>query len=135
MGGCAVHESSRACVNRYFIHNGRVTHHPAMISCPKCHQTTQQKKAGFTAAGSQRLRCKHCSCRYTPFPKEQGYDEEVRIMALQLHLEGLSLRTISRVLQINHQTVANWIHAYANHLPPDLPQSILDMARLDGLLE
>ncbi len=89
-------------------------------------------KAGFTPAGSQRYRCKLCKIRYTPEPKEHGYDEEVRLQALSLYLEGLSLREISRLLSVNHQSVANWINAYATHMPANLPPSILEIAILDG---
>ncbi len=100
--------------------------------CPTCSAKTRQIKDGRTPAGSQRFRCKHCGCRYTPAPKGQGYDEEIRLQALTLHLEGLSLRLIGRLLLVNHQTVANWINGYANYLPADLPPSILEMAALDG---
>jgi transposase-like protein len=103
--------------------------------CPKCHTKLNQVKDGFTPSGSQRYRCRVCSCRYTPWPKERGYDDEVRLQALRLHLEGMSLRAISRILQINHQTAANWINAYANHLPPTLPDSILELVELDRLLD
>ncbi len=103
-----------------------------MNKCPKCHQTKRQIKDGFTAAGSQRIRCKNCQCRYTPNEKEYGYDKEIRLQALALHLEGLSLREIGRLLSVNHQSVANWIKAYANYLPPDLPPPILEIALLDG---
>ncbi len=102
------------------------------MNCPKCSAQTFQIKDGRTRAGSQRFRCKQCGCRYTPNPRDQGYDEEVRHQALALHLEGLSLRLIGRLLMVNHQTVANWINSYANYLPPDLPPSILEMAALDG---
>lgn len=103
-----------------------------MVSCPRCHARTLQNKDGYTPAGSQRMRCKRCGCRYTPSPKERGYDEEVRLQALTLHLEGISLREIGRLLDVNHQSIANWIRDYENHLPQDLPPSILDMAVLDG---
>ena len=102
------------------------------MSCPKCSAEANQIKDGRTAAGSQRFRCKQCGCRYTPNPKDAGYDEEVRHQALMLHLEGLSLRLIGRLLMVNHQTVANWINGYANYLPPDLPPSIQDLEALDG---
>lgn len=102
--------------------------------CPKCHLNKQQIKDGFTPAGSQRYRCKQCGCRYTPYPKDRGYDEEVRLQAFRLHLEGLSLRAISRVLEVNHQTAANWINGYATHLPPTLPDSILELVEIDRLL-
>lgn len=103
-------------------------------SCPKCRRDERQIKHGFTPSGSQRYCCKLCGCRYTPVPKEPGYDEEVRLQALRLHLEGLSLRTIGRVLEINHQTAANWINAYAKHLPADIPDSILELIERDQLL-
>ena len=78
------------------------------------------------------MRCKSCGCRYTPDPKEHGYDEEVRLQALTLHFEGVSLREIGRLLNVNHQSVANWIKGYENYLPQELPPSILEIAELDG---
>lgn len=105
------------------------------MNCPRCHSDSRQIKDGRTAAGSQRFRCKQCGCRYTPFAKEPGYDEEVRQQALMLHLEGLTLREIGRLLNVHHQTVANWIKDYANFLPQDLPPSILELEALDGAFE
>lgn len=97
-------------------------------TCPKCYQEEHQNKDGRTPAGSQRYRCKLCGCRYTPNPKESGYDEEIRLQALQLFLEGTSLRQISRQLNVNHQSVANWINDYIS-----LPESVLELAILDGI--
>jgi len=102
------------------------------IQCPQCQATTRQIKHGFTPAGSQRYKCKHCSTRYTPDPQSVGYDEEIRLQALRLYLDGLSLREISRLLEVNHQSVANWVNRYANQLPLNLPPSVLEMAILDG---
>ena len=104
-----------------------------MTTCPKCGQKERQVKDGRTVAGSQRYRCKYCRARYTPVPKEQGYDEEVRLQALRLYMDGVSLRGVSRILNVNHQSVANWINTYANHVPMDLPPSILEIAILDGI--
>lgn len=105
-----------------------------MSTCPKCTQTKRQIRDGYTPAGSQRFRCKLCGCRYTPRPKESGYDEEVRQQALQLYLEGVSLRKVSRILNVNHQSVANWVNDYANHLPATLPPSVLEQAMMDGIM-
>ena len=102
--------------------------------CPRCRAAELQIKDGFTPAGSQRARCKKCGCRYTPAARERGYDDEVRLQALRLHLEGLSLRAISRVLGVNHQTAANWINAFANQLPMAIPDTILELIEIDGLL-
>ncbi|MCA9865233.1 MAG: IS1 family transposase [Anaerolineales bacterium] len=103
------------------------------VACPRCYQAKHQLRDGRTPAGSQRYRCGLCRCRYTPFPKDQGYDEEVRFQALQLYLEGYSMREISRRLDVNHQSIANWMKAYARYLPPDLPPDIAELARLEGL--
>lgn len=101
--------------------------------CPRCNQTARQARDGHTPAGSQRYRCAQCGCRYTPLPQEQGYNEEVRFQALQLYLEGRSMREVARQLGVNHQSVANWMAAYARYLPPDLPADIAELARLEGL--
>lgn len=105
----------------------------ATVSCPKCFRKTRQIKDGRTQAGSQRYRCKHCECRYTPFPHEPGYDEEIRFQALQLYLDGHSMREVARLLDVNHQSVANWMKDYARYLPPDLPPDLVEKARLEGL--
>jgi transposase-like protein len=46
-----------------------------------------------------------------------GYEQERRQQALQLYLEGMSLRAIGRTLHIHHQSVANWIKAQEETLP------------------
>jgi transposase-like protein len=104
-----------------------------VVSCPKCFRNTRQIKDGHTQAGSQRYRCRLCGCRYTPFPQEQGYNEEIRFEALTLYLEGMSMREVARVLEVNHQSVANWMKDYARYLPPDLPPDLIEKARLEGL--
>lgn len=103
------------------------------VTCPRCNDKTRQARDGRTRAGSQRYRCGACGARYTPYPKEQGYDEEIRFQALQLYLEGYSMREIGRKLNVNHQSVANWMKDYGRYLPPDLPPDIAEKARLEGL--
>ena len=105
-----------------------------MSTCPKCQTDELQIKYGRTAAGSQRYRCNLCGQRYTPEPKSTGYEDEIRLQALNLYLEGASLREVSRILEINHQTVANWVNGYANQVPLNLPPSVLELAILDGII-
>lgn len=105
-----------------------------MSVCPNCSARTSQNKDGRTAAGSQRYKCKLCGHRYTPTHKDKGYEEEIRLHALTLYLEGVSLRGVARILDVNHQSVANWVNAYANEFPEELPDSILEMALLDGII-
>jgi transposase-like protein len=74
-----------------------------------------------------------CGYRYTPEPKEQGYGDEVRLQAVRMYLEGMSLRAIGRVLGVNAQSVANWLRAYASQLPTaPLPDDV-DIAELDEM--
>jgi len=40
------------------------------------------------------------------------------MLALRLYVEGNSQRAIGRILKVNQQTVANWISAYVDQLPP-----------------
>ncbi len=103
------------------------------MKCPKCHQAERQVKDGLTTAGSQRFRCQHCGYRYTPQPKERGHDEQTRLLAKQMYLEGMSQRAIGRVLGISPQSVGNWVHDHVSQLPtPPLPEDV-DVAELDEM--
>ena len=55
------------------------------------------------------------------------------MLALRLYMEGNSQRAIGRILKVSQQSVANWIDAYVDQLPPapvpDKPQN----AELDEL--
>lgn len=93
-----------------------------MITCPNCQNTNRQVKVGRTEAGSQRYQCQHCGGKYTPIPKPQGYSNDIRQQALQLYVDGMNLRRIARHVGVVHQTVANWVKAYAAALPDQPPQ-------------
>jgi transposase-like protein len=90
-------------------------------------------KAGFNHSGSQRYKCGECKRAYTPMPKEKGYPQETRMLALRMYVEGSSQRSIARILKISPQSVSNWINAYVSKLPaapmPDKPK----VAELDEL--
>ncbi len=47
----------------------------------------------------------------------------MRRQAVRLYADGMNFRQIARQLAVNHQTVINWINAYAASLPkrPPLP--------------
>lgn len=87
------------------------------LLCPYCQQVQGVIKAGFNPGGSQRYRCKSCQRYFTPKPDPQGYDQALHQQALKLYLEGTSLRAIGRLLNVNHQTVSNWINASSEQLP------------------
>lgn len=89
-------------------------------TCPTCHKTTRQHKAGCNHSGSPRHQCQHCRRTYTTLPKQRGYSQHTRHMALKMYVEGNNFRRIARLLQVSHQTVVNWVNAAAARLPAPL---------------
>lgn len=55
-----------------------------------------------------------CHRKYTPQPKDRGYPDDMRRKAIELYSDGLNFRRIARLLEISHQTVANWVNAHAD---------------------
>ena len=103
------------------------------MRCPYCQQQTEQIKAGRNASGSQRYKCKPCNRHYTPEPSEHGYPPAVRQQAVRMYVDGMNLRRIARQLGVNHQSVANWVHAYAAQLPPAPTVAAPETVELDEL--
>jgi transposase-like protein len=105
-----------------------------MPTCPACHATHRQIKAGRHASGSQRYQCRQCGRKYAPLPASHGYAASVRAQAVRLYVDGLSLRQIARQLGVVHQTVANWVAAYSDHLPaapvPPQPVAVVEQDEL-----
>ena len=93
-----------------------------MKTCPYCQTGNKQRRIGQTRAGSQRYQCQACGRRYTPEAKAQGYDEQMRQQAVKLYSEGMNFRRIARHLGVSHQSVINWVNAYAGQLPRQAPQ-------------
>ncbi len=79
------------------------------MNCPKCNSSYFMKD-GFVG-GRQRHQCKACNYRYTVAIKSTAKPKEMKRQAYQMYLEGLGMRAISRVLQVNHVSVQNWIRA------------------------
>ncbi len=103
------------------------------MNCPTCQSNWKQYKAGFNPSGSQRYRCGDCHRVYTPEPKQHGYSEAIRLLAIRMYVEGSSYGSIGRVLKVNPQSVANWISAYTAKLPEaPLPERVTK-AELDEL--
>jgi len=88
--------------------------------CPICEHTRPVIKSGLNSTGTQRYKCRSCNRYFTPLPKPMGYDPALKERALLLYLEGTSLRAIGRILNVHHQSVANWIAANAQQLPEEV---------------
>ncbi|KYP15702.1 helix-turn-helix domain-containing protein [Flavihumibacter sp. CACIAM 22H1] len=76
-------------------------------SCPRCN-TPKPIKSGIVK-GKQRFHCKSCKYYFTVLKKGKSTDPYYVIKALQLYLEGVSLREIERLLGISHVSVYNWV--------------------------
>jgi transposase-like protein len=94
-------------------------------------------KAGMNPSGSQRYVCKACGRHFTPHPHPMGYSAEVRQEAVKMVMDGANFRRTGRHLQVNHQSVANWVTAVAKQLKPgDAPRPEMgdaDTAEVDEL--
>lgn len=105
--------------------------------CPLCGSSSRQTKNGKTGSGSQQFRCYHCKKTYNPAPQTQGYPSEVRKQAIKLSVEGLNFRRIGRILDVNHQSVINWVTAYHAQLAPvppaDQSAPSVDVIEMDEL--
>jgi transposase len=71
--------------------------------------------------------------KYTPEPKAWAYDEQTRQKALELYVDGMSLRRIARHLGVHHRTVSLWVEAKANTLPPAAVPEAVKVAEMDEL--
>lgn len=88
------------------------------VVCPKCSQSDAIVKSGIVN-NKQRYLCKTCVYHFTVRKIGKKIDNYYIVKAIQLYLEGLSLREIERVLGVSHSTINNWIKKY-NIRKPDL---------------
>ena len=80
--------------------------------CPGCEDKVRQIKTGRNRSGTQRMLCRDCGRTSTIAPKPRGYAEEVREKAVRMYVEGNNFRRIGRLLNVNHQSVVNWVNSY-----------------------
>ncbi len=80
--------------------------------CRDCPNQTEQIKTGRNRSGTQRFMCRGCGKTSTPEPRGRGYSKEVREKAVRMYVEGNNFRRIGRLLNVNHQSVVNWVNAY-----------------------
>lgn len=80
------------------------------IRCPKC-KSAEIVKSGIVK-GRQRFKCKVCNYYFSVMKEGKRIDPYYVIKALQLYIEGVSLREIERILGVSHVSVMNWIRRY-----------------------
>ena len=85
------------------------------IACPKCKREALIKSG--VVKGRQRFRCKSCNYFFTVLKEGKHIDPYYVIKALQLHMEGVTIREIERILGISHVSVMNWVKKYNIRAP------------------
>lgn len=87
--------------------------------CKKC-GSIHVVKAG-KINGNQRCKCKECGCQFQP-NRRKGKEESTKRLAALLHLCGLSMRTISKIVKTDVHAVYRWISKFAeeNYEKPKL---------------
>lgn len=85
-------------------------------SCPKCLQNNIVKSG--IIKDKQRFLCKDCNYYFTVKKLGKQIDDYFVTKALQLYLEGLSLREIERIIGVSHVTISSWVKKYNIKRPP-----------------
>ena len=88
------------------------------INCPKC-KSEYYVKSGIVK-GRQRYQCKDCNYFFTVMKEGKNIDPYYVVKAIQLYVEGVTLREIERILGVSHVSVMNWIRQYKIQRPENL---------------
>lgn len=102
------------------------------MKCPRC-QSENFVKSGMVK-NRQRFLCKNCDYQFsiTSFYSKPA---EIKRSAIQLYLEGLNLREIGSLLQINHVSVYNWLTKFGPTLDDIRRKEKLNTVSIDLLHE
>ena len=84
------------------------------MKCANCNCPDKVKNG--LIKGVQRYKCKSCGYNYTVEERIGKYSKETKRKALQLYLEGLSFRSISRVLGVSDVSVSHWIKGFGKEI-------------------
>ena len=80
------------------------------MQCTKC-GSERIYKSGFIKS-EQRYKCKGCGRQFVP-TRHHGRSETEKLTAILLYINGLSLRTIGRLLKVTAAAVLKWVRQYA----------------------
>ncbi|MDR0612153.1 MAG: IS1 family transposase [Dysgonamonadaceae bacterium] len=101
------------------------------MDCPRC-KSIKHCKAGF-AGGRQRHKCKECGCYYTVERKSDVKPTGTKRLALDMYLEGLGFRAISRILKISYGTVYVWVREWGSKVSLPRKEAPIPIVELDEM--
>lgn len=101
------------------------------MECKKC-GATEHSKNGFIK-GHQRYKCKNCGYQFVP-TLQKGFDEQTKLTACLLYINGLSFRTIARLLHTSATSVLSWVRKFAlQHYEKPQPNAEAVVIQLDEM--
>ena len=101
------------------------------MDCKKC-GGKEHSKNGFVK-GHQRYKCKNCGYQFVP-TLQKGFDEQTKLTACLLYINGLSFRTIARLLHTSATSVLSWVRKFAlQHYEKPQPNSEAVVIQLDEM--
>ncbi len=101
------------------------------MECKKC-GATEHSKNGFIK-GHQRYKCKNCGYQFIP-TLQKRFDEQTKLTACLFYINGLSFRTIARLLHISAMSILSWVRKFAlQHYEKPQPNSEAVVIQLDEM--
>lgn len=77
------------------------------LACSRCGEKNVSRNGKIK--GVQRFLCKSCGYNFIPGQTREP-EEDFQVRAIQLYLEGLSLRQVGRFLGVSYGTVRLWVN-------------------------
>jgi transposase len=85
------------------------------MECPKCGKEEHVKNGKMK--GAQRYKCRGCGCNYTRCDSH-GKPMKQKLLAVTLHLCGMSMNSIGEVMGVTAQSVMRWVRWAADVFAP-----------------
>lgn len=102
------------------------------MECPECHGTHIRKNGH--RQHKQNYICVRCGRQFLEHYESRGYSDDVKQLCLKMYLNGMGIRGISRVTEIAHVTILNWIQQSGAQVPDSYdPKQIPQVGELDEL--
>src|SRR4028119_284333 len=110
----------------------RLTRREQAMECPECHGSHIRKNGHRQQ--KQNYICVSCGRQFLEQYESRGYSQDVKQLCLKMYLNGMGIRGISRVTEISHVTILNWIKQSGAHVPDSYdPKQIPQVGELDEL--
>src|SRR4028118_710270 len=91
------------------------------LQCPDCGGRHMSKNGHRQA--KQNYICVDCKRQFLDPYEVRGYSDDVKRLCLQMYVNGMGVRGISRVTEISHVTILNWIEQAGEDLPDSYDHS------------